>query len=721
MQAKGIAARAGRWSTENRKKAIWGWLAFVVIAVVIGGSVGSKELSDADTYQGESGRAEQALVDAGLDPPAGETVMIKSETLEAGDRQFDAAIADVESRIDKVAVAENVESGTVSKDRHAALVTFDVKGDPETAGDHYDAITAPVKAAQAANPQFEIRQFGDASSMKELDDAFMKDLQKAETLSLPVTLLILLVAFGAIVAAGVPILLALSAIAATMGIVALPSHIFPIDDATASVIVLIGMAVGVDYALFYMRREREERAAGHDAKTAVQRAAATSGRAVLISGLTVMTAMAGMFFSGDKTFIGIGLGALIVVGVAMIGSLTVLPAMMAWLGDRVEKGRVPYFGRRRAAARESRMWGAIVDRVLKRPLVSAAIAGSILIALTIPAFSLNTVQSSASDYPQDLPAIQSYNAINEEFPGKEMAATVVVEDGDVRQGDAAQAIAELKEQALASGQMFEPIETRISDDHSVAEISIPLAGDGGDQASKDALSTLRDEIVPATVGQVATVNVSGQTAQSEDADAQLAKSMPVVFGFVLILAFGLLLVTFRSIVVPIKAIVLNLLSVGAAYGVLKLVFQDGMGEGLLGFNSNGGIAPWLPLFLFVVLFGLSMDYHVFILSRVREAVDRGMSTDEAVSHGIKTTAGTVTSAAIVMVAVFSIFATLSMIDFKQMGVGLAVAVLIDATIIRAVLLPATMKLLGERNWYLPKFLRWMPRFEHEPAVEPARA
>ena len=578
-----------------------------------------------------------------------------------------------------------------------------------------------MKAAQAANPQFEIRQFGDASSMKELDDAFMEDLHKAETLSLPVTLLILLVAFGAIVAAGVPVLLALSAIAATMGLVALPSQIFPIDDATASVVVLIGMAVGVDYALFYMRREREERAAGHDPKTAVQRAAATSGRAVLVSGLTVMTAMAGMFFSGDKTFIGIGLGALIVVGVAMIGSLTVLPAMMAWLGDRVEKGRVPYFGRRRAAARESRMWGAIVDRVLKRPLVSAAVAGAVLIALTIPAFGLNTVQSSASDYPQDLPAIQSYNAINEEFPGKEMAATVVVEDGDVRTGEAAQAIAELKEQALASGQMYEPIETRISDDHNVAEVSIPLAGDGGDQESKDALATLRDEIIPATVGQVATVNVSGQTAQSEDADAQLAKSMPIVFGFVLILAFGLLLVTFRSIVVPIKAIVLNLLSVGAAYGVLKLVFQDGMGEGLLDFNSNGGIAPWLPLFLFVVLFGLSMDYHVFILSRVREAVDRGMSTDEAVSHGIKTTAGTVTSAAIVMVAVFSIFATLSMIDFKQMGVGLAVAVLIDATIIRAVLLPATMKLLGERNWYLPKFLGWMPRFDHEPAVEPARA
>jgi len=480
MQAKGIAARVGRWSTENRKKAIWGWLAFVAIAFVIGGGVGSKELSDADRYQGESGRAEQALVDSGLDPPAGETVLIRSETLQAGDEQFDAALADVESRIEQVGVVENVDAGTVSEDGHGALVTFDVKGDPETADEHYDAVTAPVKAAQAAYPQFQITQFGDASSMKELDDAFAGDLHKAETLSLPVTLVILLVAFGAIVAAGVPLLLALSAIAATMGLVALPSQIFPIDDAASSVIVLIGMAVGVDYALFYMRREREERAAGHDAKTAVQRAAATSGRAVLVSGLTVMTAMAGMFFSGDKTFIAIGMGALIVVGVAMIGSLTVLPAVMTWLGDRVEKGRVPFFGRRRAAARESRMWGAIVDRVLRRPAISAAVAAAVLIALTIPSFGLNTVQSGPSDYPQDLPALKSYNAINEAFPGTETAATVVVEDGDVRNGQAAQAIAELKERALATAEMYEPIQTRISDDHTAAEVSIPLAADGGD-------------------------------------------------------------------------------------------------------------------------------------------------------------------------------------------------------------------------------------------------
>ncbi|HYH58636.1 MAG TPA: MMPL family transporter, partial [Thermoleophilaceae bacterium] len=668
MQAKGIAARMGRWSSEHRKAAIFGWLAFVVISVVVGMNVGSKKLTDAERVQGEAGKAEQAIVDAGMDPPAGESILISSDTMTTKDRAFQLAIADVERRVDNVRVVENVETGLTSKDGHAALVTFDVKGDPETADEHYDAITAPAVGARAAHPEFQIQQFGDASSMKEIEDMFMDDLHKAETLSLPATLVILLLAFGALVAAGLPVLLALSAVAATIGLVALPSQLLPIDDGTASVIVLIGMAVGVDYSLFYMRREREERAAGYDSKTAVQRAAQTSGRAVLISGVTVMTAMAGMFLSGEKGFIGIGLGAMVVVGVAMIGSLTVLPAMMAWLGDRVEKGRVPFVGRRRAEARESRMWGAIVDRVLRRPVVSAVAAGAFLVALAIPALGMKTVTPSPSDYPKDLPAVQAYEGIQKAFPGKEFAATVVVENGNLRSGEGAAALAELEQQALASGQMTEPVTTRYSDDGTVAEVSIPLAGDGADAESRAALQTLRDEIVPATVGTVGEVNVSGMTAQTVDAAEGLSKSMPLVFGFVLILAFGLLLVTFRSIVVPIKAIVLNLLSVFAAYGVLKVVFQDGLGESLLGFESNGGVSPWVPLFLFVVLFGLSMDYHVFILSRIREAFDSGMSTEQAVASGIKSTAGVVTSAAVVMIAVFSIFASLSAIEFKQMGV-----------------------------------------------------
>jgi uncharacterized membrane protein YdfJ with MMPL/SSD domain len=722
---KGIAARAGRWSATHRKAAILGWFAFVIVAFAVGSSVGSKSLTDIDYFTGESKRAEQTLVDADMKPPASETVLVQSKRLTVEDPQFKAALADVSRRVSKLDVVEHVDPrGGVSKDRHSALVQFDIRGDADKAVDKIDPVLDEVAAARRANPKLRIEQVGDASIEKELEGVFEKDLQKAETLSLPVTLLILLIAFGALAAAGLPILLALSAVLATVGLVALPSHVLPISDASASVILLIGMAVGVDYSLFYMRREREERAKGYDAPTALQRAAATSGRAVLVSGLTVMTAMAGMFLSGDKEFTGMGLGAMIVVGVAMIASLTFLPAMLSWLGDRVEKGRVPYVTRRRARNRgESRMWTAVVDGVLRRPAVSAIVATGALVALTIPAFGMKTKVTGASDVPQDMAVVQAYNHIDKEFPGKNMPAVVVVEDGNVRAGGVARAIAEMKQKAVASGEFFDPITTLYSKDGTVAKVEIPMAGDGADDESKAALSSLRDDIVPATVGNLpgTDVNVTGTTAETVDQSNQLSHAMPIVFGFVLVMAFLVLLLTFRSIVIPIKAIVLNLLSVGAAYGVLTLVFQEGHGTGLVGAEPTGGIASWLPLFIFVVLFGLSMDYHVFILSRIREAFDGGMRTEDAVAHGIKSTAGVVTSAAFVMIAVFGIFATLSFVDFKQLGVGLAVAVLIDATIVRAVLLPATMKLLGDWNWYLPKSLRWLPQVKHEGSVEPARA
>ena len=724
-KTKGIAARAGRWSAHHRKVAIFGWLAFVVLALAIGGRVGSQQLSDIDHFTGESKRAEQAIAGSGLKPPAAESVLVQSRRLTVDDRPFAAAIADVSRRVSRVAAVKNVESpGAVSDDRRSALVQFEIRGDKEKAADKLDPVVAQVTAAKRAHPELRIEQFGDASVEKALNGLFVDDLHKAERLSLPLTLVILLVAFGALAAAGLPLLLALSAVLATMGLVALPSQIFPIGDAAASVILLIGMAVGVDYSLFYMRREREERAKGYDPRTAVHRAAATSGRAVLVSGLTVMTAMAGMFLSGDMEFTGMGLGAMIVVGVAMAGSLTVLPAMLSWLGDRVEKGRVPFVARRRAkVGSESRMWTAVVNRVLQRPVVSAVVAGAALVALTIPAFGMKTKVSGPADIPQDLAVVQAYHHIQGAFPGKSVPAIVVVENGNVARGDVAAAIRELQQRAVASGQMFNPITTEYSKDATVAKMEIPMAGDGTDATSKAALSVLREEIVPATVGNVVgtDVNVTGMTAQTVDSSDQFSRAMPIVFGFVLAMAFVLLLVTFRSIVIPIKAIVLNLLSLGAAYGVLTLVFQDGHGAGLVGAEATGGIVSWLPLFLFVVLFGLSMDYHVFILSRIREAVDGGMRTEDAISYGIRSTAGVVTSAAFVMVAVFGIFATMSLVDFKELGVGLAVAVLIDATIVRAVLLPATMKLLGKWNWYLPKSLGWLPRVRHESELEPARA
>jgi uncharacterized membrane protein YdfJ with MMPL/SSD domain len=405
------------------------------------------------------------------------------------------------------------------------------------------------------------------------------------------------------------------------------------------------------------------------------------------------------------------------------GSLTVLPAILSWLGDRVQKGRVPFVARRRERSQgASRVWTAIIDRALRRPVVSAALAAGVLIALTIPAFGMKTKVTSPSDLPRNLAAVQAYDHIQAEFPGKNTPASVVVKAGAVRTGRMSRAIGELKQRALATGEMHNPIETEYSQDGTVANVSIPLAGDGTDAQSRAALSRLRKEVLPATVGVVpgAAASVTGKTAQSVDSSRQLSDAMPVVFGFVLAFAFLLLLVTFRSIVIPIKAIALNLLSVGAAYGVLTLVFQDGHGASLLGAHATGGVASWLPLFMFVVLFGLSMDYHVFILSRIREAVDRGMPTEDAVASGIKSTAGVVTSAAAVMVAVFAIFATLTFVEFKEMGVGLAAAVLIDATIVRGVLLPATMKLLGRWNWYLPRSLGWLPRVAREPQMAPAQ-
>jgi RND superfamily putative drug exporter len=410
-----------------------------------------------------------------------------------------------------------------------------------------------------------------------------------------------------------------------------------------------------------------------------------------------------------------------VVAVAMIGSLTVLPALLSKLGDRVEKGRIPFLHRLRRKDGESRVWGAVLDRVLRRPVVSVVAAAAVLVALTAPAFTLNTTTTSTDDI--SIPEIEPVKRFDRAFPGGNEPASIAIQAQDVTSKPVSEAIAELQRKALASGQMGNPMDVEVNDDGTVAVVTMTLAGKGTDDVSNAALTTLRDELLPQTVGQVDGVEyaVTGMTAADRDASEAMKTSMPLVFGFVLLFAFVLMLVSFRSIVVALKAIVLNLLSVGAAYGLLVVAFQWGWGESLLDFESNGGITPWLPTFLFVILFGLSMDYHVFIISRIREAYDRGLSNEEAVAHGIKTTASVVTSAATVMVATFGVFALLPLIDMKEMGVGLAAAVLIDATIVRAVLLPATMKLLGDRNWYLPTWLQWLPRLEHEPAPEAAPA
>jgi uncharacterized membrane protein YdfJ with MMPL/SSD domain len=717
---RNLAARAGRWSARHPWKAIVTWFVFVIAAVMIGNAIGTETISDEEYGVGESGAADRAFADAFPDE-ASETVLVQSEGgVTADDPRFRATVQDVVRELERTDNVAKVKSpytpanvGNISQDGSSALVGFKI---PERSGtDTDDLVVAPlatVSKLDESHPGFRIEEFGDASADKQLSESFESDFQQAEVTSLPITLIILVLAFGALVAALVPLLLAATAVGSAIGLLGPLSQIWPVDESAASVILLIGLAVGVDYSMFYLRREREERARGQGEEASLETAAATSGRAVLVSGVTVVIAMAGMYFAGAPTFESFASGTILVVAIAVIGSLTVLPAVLSKLGDRVNKGRIPFLTPpQERVKRESRLWNAVLNPVLRRPAIAGTLAAGLLLVMAIPVLGLKMAVPGIDSLPQDLQVVQTYNRIQEVFPGNQIPAEVVIERGDASKAEVSRGVRELRAETARSDLFEQPVTLDVSPDRSVTDVEVPIAGDGTNDTSYEALAALRDDVVPSTIGQVqgAEANVTGFTAGSEDFNQLMQDRVPIVFGFVFAMAFALLLVTFRSIVIPLKAILLNLLSVGAAYGVVIWIFQEGHLESLLGFESTGAVTSWLPLFLFVLLFGLSMDYHVFILTRVREAYDRGMPTSEAVAHGIKTTASVVTAAAVVMVAVFSIFATLSSIEFKQFGVGLGVAILLDATIVRGVLLPAFMNLLGDWNWYLPRSLEWLPR------------
>ena len=723
--SRNFTARVGRWSAQHRKTAIFGWLAFVLVSLAIGMNLmPQKTIDPKDGMPGESGQAAKAM-DGAFPEKSSEQVLVQSKRLDAGAPQFKAAVADVTQRLEDTKGVANVEAGQVSADRHSALVTFELPGDSTKTKLSVKDSLASVAAAAKAHPELRVEQVGDASINEAVLEAGNKEMGKSAMMSLPLTLVILMFAFGALVAAGIPLLLALTSVGATMGLLGPVSQLSPVDASVMHVVLLIGMAVGVDYSLFYLKRAREERAAGRENDAAIEAAAATSGRAVLISGFTVMVAMAGMYLGGISNFASFATGTIMVVAVAVIGSLTVLPAVLSKLGDRLDKGRLPLVGRIKNKVGEAGLWSRVLDRVLRRPLVSALVSASVLVALAVPAVGMQTSLGGTEDTSRDIPVMQTYDRSSGCVPQRGQRGDG---GGQGRRRDVVRRV----------------VGNQVARDRE-PEASGPLRGPGhaGAQQGQDGrdrdrcrrrgpartssrtgqptrCATISSRARSAEVDGVEAYT-TGEAAATGDFNDTMIGNLPYVFGFVLSAAFLLLLVTFRSIVIPIKAILLNLLSVGSAYGLLVLVFQNDWGESLLGFEGNGAIAAWLPLFLFVILFGLSMDYHVFILTRIREAFDRGMKTEDAVAHGIKSTAGVVTSAAIVMVAVFSMFALSSELQMKQMGIGLAAAVLIDATIIRGVLLPATMKLLGDWNWWLPKKLNWLPEVAHEPEVEPARA
>ena len=717
---RNVAARVGRWSVGHRKTAILGWLAFVLVALAVGFNlVPQKNLEPNEGMPGESGKAGQILNDAYPDKAA-EQVLVQSRTLRAGDPQFKSAVADVTTRLEHTKGVDKVAAAQVSKDGHSALVTFELPGKSDVTEKSVARSLAAVHAAAKAHPELRIAETGDASINKASMDKSNEEMTSSMFMSLGLTLIILLFTFGALVAAGIPVLLGLTAVLATLGLLGPVSQLAPVDASVMHVVLLVGMAVGVDYSLFYVKREREERAAGRDSNAAIEAAAATSGRAIVISGFTVMVAMAGMYLGGIANFASFATGTILVVAVAVLGSLTVLPATLSKLGDRVEKGRVPFLGRLRDRIGEVGIWSRIVDRVLRRPLLSAIVAAGVLVALTVPVLGMQTSLGGTDDTSRDLKVMRTYDRVQAAFPSEGSGEIVVIKADDATSHEVTSGIKALGSGVAARPALFEGKPSlEYSSDKSVAIVTLPTTGNGTDDLSNRAVDALRGDIVPGTVGKLDGVQAytTGEASATGDFNDAMIGHLPLVFAFVLSAAFLLLLVTFRSIVIPLKAIVLNMLSVGAAYGLLTLVFQNGLGESL-GLGS-GPIAAWLPLFLFVILFGLSMDYHVFILTRIREAFDRGMSTGDAVAHGIKSTAGTVTSAAIVMVAVFSMFAMSSELQMQQMGIGLAAAVLIDATIIRGVLLPATMRLLGDWNWYLPSRLGWLPKVTVEPEVVPA--
>src|SRR3954463_3587888 len=737
MQPKrNIAARAGRWSARHRKTAIIGWVLFVALAYMMGGKIGTHQLSQAESGVGDSGQAAKIL-DKAYPKRVHESILVQNKQHSTDSPEFHAAVADVIHGIEKTKGTTEIgnpyarpgphtKGGAISPDKHSALVSFEMKGDAETkaVSDRVDETVAATKAADRAHPGFNIEQFGDASSDKEFMKVFQSDLQKAEVSSLPFTLIVLLLTFGTLLIAGMPVLLAITGVLGTFGLIGPISQIAPVEDSIKNVVLLIGLAVGVDYSLFYLRRVREERAAGRDKLAAIDAAAATSGRAVLVSGFTVMTAMAGMYLAGAPTFTAWATGTVLVVAVAMIGSLTVLPALLSKMGDRVTKpGRIPGLAFAKRQATKLAIWSRITRVVLRRPKLSAALSAGFLIALAVPALHMQTGNPPVDTLPSSIPMVQTFKHLQSAFPSETSGMSMVLKGKDLTAASVKAATAKFEAGMAAHRDLLpgDEVTTDLNPDHTVATLEFEIAGNGSDSKSEDALALVRSEIVPDSYGQVPVLEAyaDGQTAQDHDFNHALKSHLPAVMLFVLGAAFLILLFTFRSIVVPIKAIVLNMLSVGASYGAMVLVFQHGWFKSLLGFDHTSPIVPWLPLFLFVILFGLSMDYHVFVLSRVKELVYRGHSTDEALERGIASTAGVVTSAAVVMVGVFGIFGTLSFMFFKQMGVGLAVAVLLDATIVRGVLLPATMKLLAERNWWLPRKLQWLPQVSHEGEAVPA--
>ncbi|WP_328448668.1 MMPL family transporter [Amycolatopsis sp. NBC_00438] len=683
-----VVERVARWSTHHRAAAIFGWLALVALAWVIGTFTPGTDARSSPA--GDAGTGQAALDRQDAREPFWENVLVPRDSPATTTDLVTAlaasgAVADIRSPL--------ADPAQVSADGRSGLVTFRLLGTGTEIRANLVTATAAVDAVAARHPGDRLAQAGDLSVSGAVDRSIKEDIGRSETRSLPLTLLILLVVFGSLVAAAIPVLLAGTTVLATFGLLSAVDNWIPVNSATSSMTLLIGMAVGVDYSLFFLRRVREERA--HGVEESIRIAARTSGHVIVVSGLTVALCVTGLLCTGLDNLRGLTVSTILVVGLAVLASVTVLPATLSLLGDRVDRARIPWLGRRRTVATRSRFWAGVASIVTRRPALWTGIAAGLLVLLALPAIGIRLQDPAPTEsLPRSVPVIDAAARVQEAFPGSTMPAHVVLwsDRGPVDTPAVRRAIDEFTART--------PKPAVVVPVGDALVVRVPLGGSGNDEAADRTLTALRETLLPQSIGRLDGVRfaVAGRTAEAHDFTARVLERAPYVFGFILLLAFVLLLVVFRSVVVPAVSILLNLLSVGAAYGVLTLVFQDGFLAPLLGFTPYGGVLGWLPMFLFVLLFGLSTDYHIFILSRIRERRQAGSPAREAIVEGTAGSSGVVTSAALIMTGVFSIFLSLAAIEYKMLGLGMAFAILLDATVVRGVLLPAALSLFGDRLW-----------------------
>ena len=703
-----------RWSAHNPWRAIGLWLALVVLAVGLSALIPTQTTDDADYRVGQSGTADQMIHEAGLAAPDTEYVVI------TGDR--DAAVLAANELRQALAGSDQVQEVVApvwSPDGTTLLTAISLRAPPGDEDASITDIDTAVAAVGSNHPELTFGQTGDVSLDESINERVADDLVSAEIISIPITFGIMLVAFGALIAAGIPVLLAITSVVATIGIYAPISYLVPSESTASSMVMLIGMAVGVDYSLFYLKREREERRKGHSTIDAVEMAAATSGHSIIVSGVAVIASLAGVYALGSATFNSLATSAIIVVSVAVIGSLTVLPALLAKLGRWVDRPRVPLLWRVNNRIGQGGISSRIIGPVIRRPITALLVGLVVMLALAVPALSMTMRSANLDTLPQDLPPVQVAQTMNTQFPSEGPSAKVVVQGGNA--AEVAVALDNIGKQAESSGEWTVTGEPTISPSGSTSVLELASTYPPDDAKGDDALAALRTSVVPDQIDPVdgAQFAVGGDLAEQYDSAKNQSDGLPVVIAVILTLTMLMLIATFRSPVIAVVSTLLNLMSVGAAFGVLALVFQHSWAESILDFNSNGTVVEWIPLFMLAVLVGLSMDYHVFVLSRIREGIDMGLTPKAAVRAGVTQTAGVVTSAALVMVSVFALFAAQSMVEMKQMGVGLAAAILIDATIVRLLLLPSILVLLGDRAWW-PRRDRAVRRQASDPQVAPAR-